>query len=176
MSKLVPASWLDGHPKRIVVHWTAGGSVPSAHDLQFYHLLIDSLGKLHRGDHAISDNDKTGDDDYAAHTRGCNTRAIGVSLCGMAGAVQHPFKPGPFPLTRAQWNTALIAIADLCHHYGIAPTPEDLLMHCEVEEFLGIQQRGKWDVACRTWEAGEKWQTLTPGLEMRARVALLLKE
>ena len=177
MSRLVPETWMPpAQARRVILHWTAGGPLPSDLDREHYHLLLDRKGtKLWRGEHTIADNDSTADDDYAAHTRGMNTGSIGIALCGMAGAVQHPFRPGPYPITKAQWNAALIAIADLCRRYGIAPTPQTCLMHCEVEAFLKRPQAGKWDVSVRTWQAGE-WAHVTPGEEMRARVARLLKE
>ncbi len=175
-TKLIPLSWLPAaRARRVILHWTAGGPTPSDLDLGHYHFLVDRRGKVCRGEHTVTDNDVTSDDDYAAHTRGANTGAIGVALCGMAGAVQRPFKPGPYPITRKQWNAALIACADLCRRYGLTPDERSLLMHSEVEECLGIPQRGKWDVDVRTWPS-PGWEHMTPGQELRARVALLLKE
>lgn len=160
--------------KRLVVHWTAGAGFPSPEDAEAYHLLIDRVGLPHRGDHAITDNLSTADDDYAAHTRGLNTGAIGLALCGMAGANEKPFAPGRYPLTAPQWNNALLAAADLCERYGITPSRQSLLMHCEVEPFLGVEQRGKWDVSVLCFDRG-RWSDWSPGEEMRARVKLLLE-
>jgi hypothetical protein len=174
MSRIVPAAWMpDCTMARIIVHWTAGGPEPSDMDRSHYHLLVTRGGRLVRGDHDISDNVTTRDDDYAAHTRGCNTGSIGVALCGMAGAVEKPFSAGPYPLTKGQWNNALLACADLCERYGIVPNPRGLLMHCEVGEVLGIEQRGKWDVSVLTFDRG-KWSGTTPGAELRARVAQIM--
>lgn len=176
MAKCVPDDWMPAGPmKRCILHWTAGGPEPSDLDREHYHLIINRKGKLFRGEHAITDNLKTSDGDYAAHTRGCNTGAIGVSLCGMAGACQSPFRPGPYPITRQQWNAAIIACADLCRRYRIPPDRQHLLMHCEVERFLGIAQRGKWDVSVLCHDRGP-WGERTPGEELRARVAQLLEE
>jgi hypothetical protein len=164
-----------GSIKRIVCHWTAGASFPSAEDLEAYHILVNRVGHVHRGEHAITDNLSTADGDYAAHTRGLNTGSIGLSLCGMAGANEKPFAPGPFPLTRVQWNAAIIAAADLCRRYSIKPDERGLLMHCEVEDVYGRVQRGKWDVSVRSWPAGEEWEDMTPGAELRIRVGRLLQ-
>jgi hypothetical protein len=158
-----------------MLHWTAGAYSPSPEDLEYYHFVIDRTGKPHRGDHSIADNVSTADDDYAAHTRGLNTGSIGLALCGMAGANQHPFAPGKFPLTVAQWNNALLAAADLCRRYKIPPDEQHLLMHCEVERFLGKEQRAKWDVSVRTWVGPAEFAHLTPGEEMRLRVRRLLE-
>jgi hypothetical protein len=160
---------------RLVIHWTAGAGAPSAEDLESYHILIDRVGLPHRGDHSIRDNLNTIDDDYAAHTRALNTGSIGLALCGMAGANRAPFAPGRFPLTRPQWNNALLAAADLCERYGIAPERNTLLMHCEVPQALGVAQRGKWDVTVRTWAGPPEYASLTPGEELRVRVKKLLE-
>lgn len=175
MPRVIPEDWMpEGVLKRIVTHWTAGANCPSPEDLDSYHVLIDRVGHVHRGEHAITDNLSTADGDYAAHTRGLNTGSIGLALCGMAGAHQQPFAPGRFPLTRPQWNQAIIAASDLCRRYRIEPDERGLLMHCEVERVYHVPQAGKWDIACLPFERGEAWEELTPGQELRERVKRLL--
>jgi hypothetical protein len=49
------------------------------HGKEHYHFIIEGDGTVIKGDHDISDNVSTADDDYAAHTRACNTGSIGVS-------------------------------------------------------------------------------------------------
>ncbi len=159
---------------RLIVHWTGGGNYPSAVDAEHYHVMVDRVGGLHRGEHSIADNVATDDDDYAAHTRALNRGSIGLALCGMADASAAPFAPGPFPLKQAQWNAALWAAADLCRHYRIPADERHLLMHCEVGRFLGVAQRGKWDVSRLPFNRGA-WERLTPGEELRMRVGLLLR-
>lgn len=174
MSRLVPLEWLpECEMKRIVCHWSAGGPSPSEMDKEHYHLLLARTGKVIRGEHSILDNVSAGDNDYAAHTRGCNTGSIGVALCGMQDAVQRPFAAGPYPLTKGQWNNAIIVCAELCERYRITPNPKGLLMHCEVPEQMGIPQPGKWDVSVLPFDRG-KWAGTTPGAELRARVARIL--
>jgi N-acetyl-anhydromuramyl-L-alanine amidase AmpD len=142
----VPPSWLSNvEMRRIIVHWTAGAFVPSENDLSHYHILIDGDGELHRGTHTIADNESTGDGDYAAHTLGANTRAIGVSVCCMAGAKETPFKSGDFPMKQKQWEAMVDVVAQLCKKYRIDVTPRTVLGHGEVEKNLDIKQRGKWD-------------------------------
>jgi N-acetyl-anhydromuramyl-L-alanine amidase AmpD len=185
MGKIIPEAWMPldrvrpSRIRRIVMHWTAGAGSPSSEDKDAYHLLIDRVGHVHRGEHSITDNLITSDGDYAAHTRGLNTGSIGLALCGMAGATpatdRHDFAPGKYPLTASQWNAAIIAAADLCRRYDIEPDQEHLLMHCEVERFLGVKQAQKWDVSVLPFERG-KWGSVTPGEEMRARVKILLSE
>jgi hypothetical protein len=174
MGKVIPSSWLDAcRMTRIIGHWTAGGYEPNAVDMEHYHVLIDGDGAPHRGDHPIADNVSTADDDYAAHTRGCNTGAIGLSCCAMLHA-QQDGAVGPCPVTREQWNGMILAGADLCRAYRIEPSPEHLLMHCEVQPVLGIEQVGKWDISRLVFDRGPEFSHLTPGQEWRARVKRLL--
>src|SRR5690606_4721246 len=104
-ANVIPTSWMPWAKMRgIVVHWSAGANKASALDKEHYHIIIEGDGALVRGDHTILDNQSAADGKYAAHTRGCNTGFIGVSLAGMRGAKESPFNAGPSPITRAQWD------------------------------------------------------------------------
>lgn len=147
VKSLVPTDWLpDAKMVRVICHWTAGQHKASDFDRSHYHVLIEDDGKIVRGKPSIKLNEtvKTGSG-YAAHTLGCNTGSIGVSLCCMAGAMESPYVAGPAPMTRAQWDALAVVVADLCRRYGIAVTDKTVLSHAEVENNLGIKQRGKWD-------------------------------
>lgn len=174
---IVPAGWMPAAKiARVICHWTAGTHTPSAFDKSHYHLLIDGSGKLVRGTPTIDLNSlpkaKAG---YAAHTLNCNTGSIGISLCGMAGAVERPFDPGKYPLTPEQWGTLIKACADLCGHYGIPVSPKTLLSHAEVQVNLGIKQRNKWDIAVLPFNRKLNTAALV-GHELRDNVSLLLKD
>jgi len=145
---MIPADWMpNARMERIIVHWTAGVSKASALDRSHYHILVEDDGELVRGTLPISANAPGASGPRASHTLNCNTGSIGLSLCGMRGAVPEPFDPGPSPLTRPQWDAAMRALAQLCQRYGIVPGPRTLLSHAEVSSNLGIAQRGKWDIA-----------------------------
>jgi hypothetical protein len=116
-------------------------------DKEHYHIIWGGDGKPVRGDHEISDNVRTGDGDYAAHTLNCNTLSIGVAVACMVGAMEQPFKAGRFPLNERQWDAMIEGIAELCKFYKIPVTPQTVLSHAEVQGTLGIRQRGKWDIA-----------------------------
>lgn len=142
----IPTAWLDSAKMaRIICHWTAGSYSVSEIDKEHYHFIIGGDGVPVRGDHAVMDNVNTADGDYAAHTLNCNTGSIGISLACMAGAVESPFNPGPYPMRQGQWDVLVRAVAQLCQHYKIAVTPKTVLSHAEVQGTLGITQRGKWD-------------------------------
>lgn len=134
-------------PKRIVIHWTAGTNKVSDLDRQHYHFIVDGQGNVQEGIHSIADNENTSDGNYAAHTRGANSGAIGVSMCGMRGAIERPFEAGPSPLTKQSWDAMVKLVAGLAKKYKIPVTDKTILTHAEVEKNLGIKQAGKWDIA-----------------------------
>ena len=145
---IVPADWMPwAQMSRVIVHWTAGGNKASATDKKHYHILIEGDGKVVRGDPSIVLNQAPAKTGYAAHTLNCNSGSIGVSLCGMAGAVESPFNPGKSPITMQQWAVLPQVLAALCRRYSIPVTPSTVLSHAEVQGTLGIKQNGKWDIA-----------------------------
>jgi len=135
----------------IVIHWTAGGKNASPLDQEHYHFLVTQDPSFIKGVYRIADNDSTGDHRYAAHTKGCNTRFVGVSLCGMRNAVFHPFSAGPNPITEKQLEAACLLVAEICRKYSIPVKATTVLTHAEVQANLGIKQNGKWDIARLPW-------------------------
>lgn len=143
---VIPAAWLQPcRMKKIVAHWSAGSHTVSDIDREHYHIIVGGDGALVKGDQDIIDNVDVQDGSYAAHTRACNTQVIGVSMACMLNARERPFDPGPFPMTKAQWDKMVLVIGELCRFYGIPVTPFTVLSHAEVQGNLGIWQRGKWD-------------------------------
>lgn len=170
----VPIEWMPAAKmQRIIVHWSAGANKASGLDKEHYHIMIEGDGNLVRGKHSIADNVLTADGVYAAHTKGCNSGSIGVSLCGMAGAQEHPFDRGNHPLTPAQWAKLPLVLADLCRRYAINPGRATVLSHAEVQKTLGIKQNGKWDVKWRPGLVGLGDQFVI-GDEFRAATKALL--
>ena len=143
----LPAAWMPAcRMARVHLHWTGGAYAPNSHDRASYHILVDGSGAYHAGDLPINANAAPIRGAYAAHTLNANSGAIGVSLCCMAGAVESPFNPGAYPMTREQWEAGVRAVATLCERYGIPVTPKTVLTHAEVQTNLGIAQRQKWDI------------------------------
>jgi hypothetical protein len=152
---VIPNSWMpDCDMSRIICHLSAGGYRASSLDRKHYHILIEKDGELVRGVHSIADNVSTGDGSYAAHTKGLNTKSIGISVCCMVGAHEDPFKPGPSPMTEVQWEAMAQVAAELADRYGIAITPKTVLGHGEVERELQKPQDGKWDPMVLPWNPG----------------------
>lgn len=132
--------------KRIIIHWTAGAYTVNALELRDYHFIIDGNGKVVQGIFPVSANEKIVIGKYAAHTRHCNTGSIGVSLSGMAGAIQGVTN-GKYPLKKEQFEALSTLAASLCKQYNIPVTPSTVLTHTEVQGTLKIPQNGKWDIA-----------------------------
>lgn len=116
--------------KRIIIHWTAGVYKPNETDLEHYHYLIDSEGNVHKGKHKVEDNENCNDGNYAAHTGGGNTGAIGVSLCGMAGFSNRQ-NIGKYPLTKVQCERCFKLVAELSKKYNITINPQNVMTHYE---------------------------------------------
>lgn len=145
---LIDPGWLPNcKMERIVFHWTAGSWKASANDKNHYHLLIEGDGTIVRGAPSIDKNSKPVKNGYAAHTLNCNGGSIGVAVCGMLGATETPFSPGKYPITENQVEKLFKVLAELCEEYDIGVGPKTLLSHAEVQQNLGIKQRGKWDIS-----------------------------
>jgi hypothetical protein len=164
--------------KRIINHWTAGTYKVTAADKSHYHFIIDGDANVVKGNHTVEANENTRDGEYAAHTQGCNTGAIGNSMCGMAGAVESPLDYGKYPIKREQWDALVALNARQCIEHKIPVTPQTVLSHAEVEPTLGIKQRGKWDISHVQFypdlkgarAVGDKFRT-----EVKAKIAELSK-
>lgn len=116
--------------KKVILHWTAGTNKACSTDLEHYHYLIESDGKIIKGKYVPEDNENCQDGKYAAHTGGGNTGSIGVSMCGMYG-FKSAKDTGKYPLTKKQCEAAFKLIAELCKKYNIAITPETVMTHYE---------------------------------------------
>lgn len=115
---------------RIIIHWTAGGQVPTSYEKGFYHFLVDCLGKVHLGKFKPEANLLCRKGMYAAHTGGGNTGSIGIALCGMAN-FKNKNDIGDFPITKVQFESAMKLCADLAKKYNIQVKPENVMTHFE---------------------------------------------
>lgn len=122
---------------RLHWHWTVGWYVPNATDLRAYHGLIPGEGR------PIWPVDPQSS---RSHTKDANGGAIGLSMCGMVGAQERPFVPGPNPITPHQVSELARESARLCRIYDIPVSRWSTLSHAEIQPTFGIVQRWKWDV------------------------------
>lgn len=104
---------------KIVLHWTAGGYYPNKMEKEHYHYLIDKDGKCYEGNHDPEDNLNCNDGNYAAHTGGGNTGAIGVALCGMYG-FKNLKEPGKSFITKKQCETMFHLVAMILRKYNMS--------------------------------------------------------
>jgi len=132
--------------KRIIIHWTAGGPVPTSYEKERYHYLIDSLGEVHLGKFKPEANLICRPGMYAMHTGGGNTGSIGISMCAMAG-----FKDknhiGNFPITKIQFESTMKLCAKLSKQYNIKITPDTVMTHYEFgQKHPSTTSYGKIDI------------------------------
>ena len=127
-----------------------------------------------KGTHSIDDNLSTKDGVYAAHTLGCNTGSIGISMACMLNAEQSsPSTTTKFPMTGVQVDEFCALAAKLCTEYKIDVSPNTVLCHSEVQHNLGIKQKNKWDIEWLPWPI-PPYKTV--GDYLRARIKSYQKE
>lgn len=131
---------------RVIAHWAVTRYKCEEISKQHYHFIYEGDGKVVPGHYTPEANINIADGIYAQHTKGCNKGSIGVSCAAMFGAVSVE-NYGKYPITKIQFESMCAGIANLCINYGIPVTPKTVLSHAEVQETLGIQQRGKWDIS-----------------------------
>ena len=116
--------------KKIILHWTAGSYYPTACEKNCYHFLVDKDGKTHSGNYKPEANLNCNDGEYAAHTGGGNTGAIGVAICAMAGFKSKSYI-GNYPITAKQFEAAMKLCAELSLKYNIPVSAETIMTHYE---------------------------------------------
>lgn len=132
--------------KRIILHWTAGGYVPTSFEKERYHYLIDSLGKVYPGKFKPEANLDCKDGMYAEHTGGGNTGSIGISMCAMAN-FKNKNDIGDFPITKIQFESAMKLCASLAKKYNIIITPDTVMTHYEFgQKHTKTTSYGKIDI------------------------------
>lgn len=129
---------------KICNHWTAGTYNPCSLDLNAYHFLIDSTGKIYKGKYSPQDNLNCKDNKYAKHCGGGNTNCIGVSLCGMFGFDLRT-KETKYPITKKQFETLCALNAFLSQNYNILINEKNVFTHYEFDKKQKIQ-KGKIDI------------------------------
>ncbi len=116
--------------KRIIIHWTAGGNVPTSYEQNFYHYLVDGIGKVSVGKFKPEANLVCKKGMYAPHTGGGNTGSIGIAMCGMA-EFRGKNAIGNFPITKIQFEKTMKFCALLAKKYKIEISPQTVMTHYE---------------------------------------------
>ena len=145
---------LPAKPRRIILHWTAGGPEANATDLSAYHYVVEQSGVVREGVPVRRNLRQLSGlpvSEYAAHTRGLNSYSVGVSLAGMHGASEGgPY--GRWPITEGQARAACAWVARLLDAWGMEVTRETVFHHWEAEHLHGVPQAGKWDITVFPWD------------------------
>lgn len=157
-----------GNTERVILHWTGGSGIPGAADRKAYHAIISQGLSLVPGVFRPEDNRFPKQGGYAAHTKNLNTKSFGLALAGMRSAKERPFKPGPEPITKEQFNLSAKLAARILLAANLECTPKTALTHAEVQKVLGVKQNNKWDIAILPWRTdiagassvGRHWRQL----------------
>lgn len=139
----------DGIISNLYLHWSAGAydrPSPAYHFVAGY-----EQGELFaRQTHDVRENMRmlTEDLPYAAHTRGRNSYAIGVSALSMLDATPQDF--GPAPLTEQLVDALCAMCAFLARRYQIAVDAGHVMTHAEaaiIDGYFGLLPEERWDLA-----------------------------
>jgi len=85
---------------------------------------------------------------YAAHTRGRNSFALGISIMGMEGATPSNF--GSYPLTEELIDGLCLVSARLAAFYNVPIDGDHIMSHAEAavrEGYFGTAEDQRWDIA-----------------------------
>jgi len=142
----------QGRIERIYTHW-------SAHDyasvFPAYHFCVATRadGKIVVvNTHDVTENMRNvydaPDDPYAAHTRGRNSYALGISIMAMEGAKPENF--GKYPLTEPLIDALCKVGAYLAQYYGVPVDADHIMSHAEaavLDGYFGTAENERWDIA-----------------------------
>lgn len=139
----------DGRVERLYLHWSAGRyDAPSS----AYHFVVGyRQGELFaQQTHDVRENMRQLSEDleYAAHTRGRNSYAIGVSALSMLDATPHDF--GTQPLTEELVDALCGMCAYLAARYDIVIDADHVMTHAEaaiIDGYFGLLPEERWDLA-----------------------------
>ncbi|MBC5798776.1 MAG: N-acetylmuramoyl-L-alanine amidase [Candidatus Eremiobacteraeota bacterium] len=141
-----------GRVDHLYVHW-------SAHDYQSvfpaYHFCIagDGDGSIvvvntHDVRENMRDVAEQPQRPYAAHTRGRNAYALGISIMAMREATPADF--GDYPLTEPLVDALCLVTAKLAQAYGVPLDAEHVMSHAEAalhDGYFGTGPDERWDIA-----------------------------
>ena len=132
--------------KRVIVHWAVTRYKATELSKKHYHYIVEGDGTIVKGHFPVEANIKIKKGEYAAHTLNSNTGSASVACAAMFGAkTVDDF--GKYPITEKQFKSMARIVAELCIKHNIFVTKTTVLSHAEVQDTLGIKQRGKWDIA-----------------------------
>jgi hypothetical protein len=141
-----------GQIERIYTHW-------SAHDYESvfpaYHFCVATKPSgeiVVVNTHDVRENMRNvydaPDEPYAAHTRGRNSFALGISIMAMEGSRPEDF--GRYPLTEPLIDALCAVGAKLAKFYGVPIDADHIMSHAEAalrDGYFGTKPEERWDIA-----------------------------
>lgn len=175
------ADWTPSFPpgriERIYTHWSAH-DYASVFPAYHYCVALDAGGEIVVvNTHDLRENMRNvydaPDEPYAAHTRGRNSFAAGISIMAMNGASPEDF--GAHPLTNELVEALCTVGARLAVHYGVPIDAEHVMSHAEaavIDGYFGNGDEERWDIARLHADARPLTENdaLEVGEELRARM------
>jgi hypothetical protein len=142
----------SGRIDRIYTHWSAhdyGSVFPAYH---FCVAVADDGRIVVVNTHDVRENMRdvslAPEEPYAAHTRGRNSFALGISIMAMQDASPPDF--GAFPLTEPLIDGLCSVAARLAEVYGVPIDAEHVMSHAEAavhDGYFGTAPQERWDIA-----------------------------
>lgn len=135
-------------PKKIIIHWTAGGTIVNSTDRKHYHFIFDGSGKMHKGRNPVEANCPiVKGRPYAAHCGGGNSWTAGYALCG--GPRGYKFGE----ITRLSFERMCFQIAKDVAKWEIPLSKNNVMTHYE----FGLANpkttsAGKVDISSIPWK------------------------
>jgi hypothetical protein len=167
----------QGRITNIYTHW-------SAHDYQSvypaYHFCVATTASgeiVIVNTHDVRENMREVYNDpdlpYAAHTRGRNSFAIGISIMAMQDARPDDF--GKYPLTSQLIDGLCLLGARLAKFYDVPIDAEHIMSHAEAalhDGYFGTEPEQRWDIARLREDSRplEPRDAIVTGDEMRAKM------
>jgi hypothetical protein len=132
---------LPAAPRRIIWHWTGGGSRANDTDKRAYHYIVEHDGTVVAGDIPVAANMQRlwNGVRYARHTGGMNSFSVGIAFAGMKDS-RSAQRPGPSPLNESQVRAGLRFTAACCVVWNLDPlNPAHCFCHREAWELHGVK-------------------------------------
>ncbi|HEX8805737.1 MAG TPA: hypothetical protein VF741_02265 [Candidatus Aquilonibacter sp.] len=172
---------VPGPIDHIYTHWSAH-DYASVYPAYHFCVVQRASGILVVNTHDVRENMRNVYEDpdapYAAHTRGRNSYALGISMMAMEGATPPDF--GKYPLTDELINGLCVVGARLAAFYNVPIDADHIMSHAECgvrEGYFGTADNQRWDIA--RLAASDKplveQDALDVGEELRARMRAVLR-
>jgi len=145
-------SFPDGRIDRFYLHWSAH-SYHAVFPAYHFCVAMTQAGEIvvvhtNRIEANMRDLRKAPYEPYAAHTRGRNSFAVGISIMAMEGATPQDF--GAYPPTEELIDGLCLVTARVARFYSVPVDADHILTHAEAavaDGYFGTAPQERWDIA-----------------------------